>query len=334
MVRVAVIILNWNGEKWLKQFLPAALDNTNAELGKIVVVDNASSDGSAELMKREFPQVEYVQFDKNYGFAGGYNRAIALRSEEFVVLLNSDVEVAAGWLDPLVQMLDDEPSVVAVQPKIRAFRNKDHFEYAGACGGFIDYLGFPFCRGRILDVTEKDDGQYDDACEVFWCSGAALCIRKDAYLQVGGLDERFFAHMEEIDMCWRLRRRGGSLKVAPQSVVFHYGGGSLPMNHPRKLFLNYRNNLLMLYKNLDAKSWRGVRLRRVILDFAAACMFALKGEWANVKSVRQAYKEFNAMKGFYTQPAGPQDKDACIYRKSLIFKYYLGGRRTFSNIWK
>ena len=333
MVKAAVIILNWNGEKLLQEFLPSVIRNTNSKIGKVVVVDNASSDNSAEVMRAMFPEVEYVQFDNNYGFAGGYNRAIAMREEEFVVLLNSDVEVTAGWLEPLVALLEEDHNVVAVQPKIMAYKDKNSFEYAGACGGFIDYLGFPFCRGRILDILETDFGQYNDIREVFWCSGAALCIRRDAYMRIGGLDERFFAHMEEIDMCLRLRNSGRILKVCTASVVYHLGGGSLPMNHPRKLFLNYRNNLLMLYKNLNIREWRRVRWQRWFLDSAAMLLFSLKGEWANAKSIIQAYQEFHLLKKHYTHGTGTRN-DACIYPHSLIFRYYFKGIHTFSDLWK
>ena len=251
--RVAVIILNWNGEKLLREFLPSVVKNTNSDLGRVVVVDNHSTDGSWICLEQEFPDVERVLFEDNFGFAGGYNRAIEMIEAEYVVLLNSDVEVAPGWLEPLVAVLDRDERVAAVQPKILAYRDKKKFEYAGAAGGYIDYLGFPFCRGRVMDTTERDDGQYDDEVDVFWATGASLCIRRDVYRAVGGLDEAFFAHMEEIDLCWRLKNGGYTLKVVPSSVVYHLGGGSLPMNHPRKLFLNYRNNLLMLHKNLCAK---------------------------------------------------------------------------------
>ena len=200
MARVAVIILNWNGEKLLREFLPSVVKYTDPGLGRIVVADNASEDDSVRILEQEFPEVELIRFSQNHGFAGGYNRAVGLVPEEIVVLLNSDVEVAPGWLEPLVALLDEEPGIAAVQPKILAYTNRNHFEYAGACGGFIDSLGFPFCRGRILNVTEEDRGQYDEVREVFWCSGAALCIRRKSYLQAGGLDERFFAHMEEIDL--------------------------------------------------------------------------------------------------------------------------------------
>lgn len=333
MNKVAVIILNWNGGKLLREFLPSVIRNTNPELGKVIVVDNASTDDSVQVMRQEFPEVECICFDENYGFAGGYNRAIQLIQADIVVLLNSDVEVAPGWLEPLVDLLDSEVGLAAVQPKILAYRDKKRFEYAGASGGYIDRLGFPFCRGRILNVTEEDRGQYDDVKEVFWCSGAALCIRRDIYLQAGGLDERFFAHMEEIDLCWRIRNLEGKLKVQPQSVVYHLGGGSLPMNHPRKLFLNYRNNLLMLYKNLNPEEWKRLVWKRRFLDFVAMGMFLCKGEWKNVKAVIQAYREFGEMKKLYPE-SGNKRKDPCIFPGSLIFSYYFKGIRTFSRLWK
>lgn len=333
MEKVAVIILNWNGGKLLRQFLPSVVKNTNPALGKVIVADNASTDDSVQLMQQEFPEVEVLRLDTNYGFAGGYNRAIQSVQADMVVLLNSDVEVAPGWLEPLVDLLDAEPGLAAVQPKILAYRDKKRFEYAGASGGYIDRLGFPFCRGRMLNVTEEDRGQYNDVKEVFWCSGAALCIRRDIYLRAGGLDERFFAHMEEIDLCWRIRNMGRKLKVQPLSVVYHFGGGSLPMNHPRKLFLNYRNNLLMLYKNLSPEEWKDLAPRRRFLDFAAMGMFLLKGEWKNVKAVIHAYREFEKMKKFYSGSENSR-KDPCIFPGSLIFSYYFKGVRTFSQLWK
>ena len=332
MSRVAVIILNWNGEKLLKEYLPSVVRYTSPELGRVIVVDNASNDASVEWVKREYPNVELICFSSNYGFAGGYNKAIELIDAEIVVLLNSDVEVTEGWLEPLVAVLDREKEVAAVQPKIRAWKDKSKFEYAGACGGFIDRLGFPFCQGRILNVVEEDLGQYDGESEVFWCSGAALCIRREVYLNVGGLDERFFAHMEEIDMCWRIRNSGKSLRVCTDSVVYHLGGGSLPMNHPRKLFLNYRNNLLMLYKNLSPSVWKKVYRQRCVLDFLAMFVFALKGEMENVRSVRKAYQEFKAMKKEYT-PAQMCGKDECIYNGTIIFQYYFRKVRKFSDLW-
>ncbi len=334
MVKVAVIILNWNGERLLGEFLPSVVRYTNYDWSRVIVADNASTDISLEILAKEFPGVEVIRLEQNYGFAGGYNRAIEKTDAEYVLLLNSDVEVVEGWLEPLIRVLDGDPAVAAVQPKIKAYRDKKRFEYAGACGGFIDKLGFPFCRGRILDMTEEDTGQYDDMVEVFWCSGAALCIRKAVYLQAGGLDEHFFAHMEEIDLCWRIRNLGYSLKVNPESIVYHLGGGSLPMNHPQKLFLNYRNNLLTLYKNLDQCQLRKVMYVRRVLDFIAILFFILKGEFINAKKVVAAYNAFGKMKKHYGNSRNGCKRDSCIYRGSIIYDYYFRRKKTFSALFK
>lgn len=329
--RVAIIILNWNGEKLLREFLPSVVKNTNADLGRVVVVDNHSTDGSWRCLEQEFPDVERVLFEENFGFAGGYNRAIEMIEAEYVVLLNSDVEVAPGWLEPLVAVLDRDEKVAAVQPKILAYRDKNKFEYAGAAGGYIDYLGFPFCRGRVMDTTEQDYGQYDDEVDVFWATGASLCIRRDVYRAVGGLDEAFFAHMEEIDLCWRLKNGGYTLKVIPSSVVYHLGGGSLPMNHPRKLFLNYRNNLLMLHKNLCAKQRKKIFFARVLLDTMAGGLFLLKGQWSNTRSVIRAYKAFREMRKVYPVPERSVSLSG-IYPRSIVLDYFLRGKKKFSDL--
>ena len=329
--RVAVIILNWNGEKLLREFLPSVVKNTNTDLGRVVVVDNHSTDGSWICLEQEFPDVERVLFEDNFGFAGGYNRAIEMIEAEYVVLLNSDVEVAPGWLEPLVAVLDRDERVAAVQPKILAYRDKKKFEYAGAAGGYIDYLGFPFCRGRVMDTTEQDDGQYDDEVDVFWATGASLCIRRDVYRATGGLDEAFFAHMEEIDLCWRLKNGGYTLKVVPSSVVYHLGGGSLPMNHPRKLFLNYRNNLLMLHKNLCAKQRKKIFFARVLLDTMAGGLFLLKGQWSNTRSVIRAYKAFREMRKVYPVPERSVSLSG-IYPRSIVLDYFLRGKKKFSDL--
>ena len=329
--RVAVIILNWNGEKLLREFLPSVVKNTNTDLGRVVVVDNHSTDGSWICLEQEFPDVERVLFEDNFGFAGGYNRAIEMIEAEYVVLLNSDVEVAPGWLEPLVAVLDRDERVAAVQPKILAYRDKKKFEYAGAAGGYIDYLGFPFCRGRVMDTTEQDDGQYDDEVDVFWATGASLCIRRDGYRAAGGLDEAFFAHMEEIDLCWRLKNGGYTLKVVPSSVVYHLGGGSLPMNHPRKLFLNYRNNLLMLHKNLCAKQRKKIFFARVLLDTMAGGLFLLKGQWSNTRSVIRAYKAFREMRKAYPVPESSISLSG-IYPRSIVLEYFLRGKKKFSDL--
>jgi GT2 family glycosyltransferase len=331
MSTCAVIVLNWNGKKLLEEFLPSVVRNTDPALGSVIVVDNYSTDGSVEYLEREFPGIERLVFDRNYGFAGGYNRAIQQIEAKYVLLLNSDVEVTEGWLQPLVALLEREERVVAVQPKIRAYRERDKFEYAGACGGFIDCLGFPFCRGRILNTVERDEGQYDVGMEVFWATGAALCIRREAYLEAGGLDENFFAHMEEIDLCWRLQNRGYRVRVEPASTVFHLGGGTLPMNHPRKLFLNYRNNLLMLYKNAGRSGRRRLFLLRSMLDGAAACIFLLKGEWANACSIFRAYMAYRSARAMY-KPREARGDLSGVYRRGIVWDYFIRDRKVFSKL--
>ncbi|MDR2131561.1 MAG: glycosyltransferase family 2 protein [Odoribacteraceae bacterium] len=331
MAICAVIVLNWNGEKLLREFLPSVVRHTDPELGRVIVADNHSTDASMEYVEREFPGVERLLLDQNYGFAGGYNRAIRQIDTKYVLLLNSDVEVTEGWLQPLVALLEREDRVAAVQPKIRAYRERDKFEYAGACGGFIDCLGFPFCRGRILNTVERDTGQYDVGMEIFWATGAACCIRREAYLNAGGLDEDFFAHMEEIDLCWRLRNRGYSIKVEPASTVFHLGGGTLPMEHPRKLFLNYRNNLLMLYKNAGRAGRRRLFLSRFALDGMAASLFLVKGEWGNARSILQAYSAYRSARSRY-QPEESNRNLTGIYRRSIIWDYFVRHKRIFSKL--
>ncbi|MBP6260021.1 MAG: glycosyltransferase family 2 protein, partial [Paludibacter sp.] len=253
-MRTAVVILNWNGEKFLNQFLPVLLRNTQLPGVDIYVADNASTDNSLSLIEEQFPTVKTLLLDKNYGFAGGYNKALAQINADYFVLLNSDVEVTENWLQPLLNYMNENADVAACQPKIKSFYNRDYFEHAGASGGFIDYLGFPFCRGRVVGTAEMDRGQYDTVIDVFWATGACLLIRSELYNQVGGLDDEFFAHMEEIDLCWRLKGQGFRIVCIPQSEVYHVGGGTLQVEHPHKTYLNFRNNLLMLYKNLPQKS--------------------------------------------------------------------------------
>lgn len=329
--KVAVVILNWNGEKLLQQFLPSVIANTNPQLARIIVVDNGSTDHSVAVMQQQFEETELITFAENYGFAGGYNKIIEQLEEEYVVLLNSDVETAPLWLEPLVETLDREPEVGVVQPKIKAFKQKEQFEYAGAAGGFIDRLGFPFCRGRILDHVETDWGQYDEPMELFWCSGAAFCIRRELYIQVGGLDERFFAHMEEIDLCWRIYNAGYRVKAVPVSTIYHLGGGSLPMNHPHKLFLNYRNNLLMLYKNLPRAQHLPVSWMRMGIDIASTLIFLLKGEHNNARSVIKAYREYLKMKKHYTPPKTVPHHHG-IYSGSILWDAYVLKKNRFSQL--
>lgn len=254
MNKVSVVILNWNGAEMLRRFLPSVLAGSAGEGIEVCVADNGSSDDSCRMLEQEFPAVRLIRLDRNYGFADGYNKAFEQVDAEYAVLLNSDVEVSPGWLTPMVEYMDLHPDVAACQPKLLDWKQKDRFEYAGAAGGFIDRYGYPFCRGRIFEVVEKDEGQYDAPISVFWATGAALFVRLDKYREVGGLDGRFFAHMEEIDLCWRLRSRGYKLFCLPESKVWHVGGATLKKENPRKTFLNFRNNLLMLYKTFLPKS--------------------------------------------------------------------------------
>ncbi len=291
-MRIAVVILNWNGRHWLDRFLPIVLRHSPA--ASIIVADNASSDDSVAWLERTHPQVRIIPIDLNRGFAGGYNEALASLQAERFVLLNSDVEVTDGWLEALSAMLDRNPGMAASQPKVLSHTTRDHFEHAGAAGGFIDRNGYPFCRGRIFEITELDSGQYDGDSEVFWATGACLMIRAEAFREAGGFDERLFAHMEEIDLCWRLRRRGWKIGYTSSSVVYHVGGGSLGYGSPRKTFLNFRNSLIVLTKNLHTGWWAGSLFRRMVLDGFAAWKFLLEGHAAHSWQVCRAHWAFLA----------------------------------------
>ena len=332
----AVVILNWNGSAMLRRFLPSVINHSDE--AHIIVADNASTDDSVEVLQREFPQVEVICLDANYGFAEGYNRALAQVEADYVVLLNSDVEVTPHWLAPLTAYLDAHPQVAACQPKLRSHRQPSHFEYAGAAGGFIDRYGYPFCRGRLMSMVEEDHGQYDEVLPVFWATGAALCIRLADYRRAGGLDGRFFAHMEEIDLCWRLGARGRGLVCVPRSVVYHVGGATLQKENPRKTYLNFRNNLLMLYKNLPEAELRPVMRVRCLLDYMAALKFLLCGQWPNARAVWQARRdyhrlvpEFRAARQVNLQ-AAVTARPVGRYSFSLLFRYYVKGIRRFSSL--
>lgn len=292
--RISVVILNWNGVDMMKRFLPGVVKYSPE--AEVVVADNASTDASLAWLSKEMPEVRQVILDKNYGFAEGYNQGLKPIESEYYVLLNSDVEVTEGWLTPLLDYMDAHPEVAACQPKLRCEWDKQMLEYAGACGGYIDWLGYPFCRGRVQGKIEKDNGQYDTIAPVLWASGAALMIRAKDYWQVGGLDGRFFAHQEEIDMCWRLRSRGRGIVCIPQSVVYHVGGGTLPKENPRKTYLNFRNNLLLLYKNLSDKELKRVMWRRRWLDALASVFFLMKGQWSSFKAVWKGRRDFHRMR--------------------------------------
>ena len=278
----------------LRTYLPSVVQYT---AGEVIVADNGSTDDSLAVLRNEFPTVKTIVLDKNYGFAGGYNRAIAQVDSKYVVLLNSDVEVTENWLTPLLDYMDAHPEVAAVQPKIRSWRQRDRFEHAGAAGGFLSWLGYPYCRGRRFGRVETDHGQYDTVATVQWTTGAAMCVRTEVYKACGGLDAAFFAHMEEIDLCWRMRNNGWSLACVPQSVVYHLGGGSLSYDNPRKTYLNFRNNLVMIYKNRRFP-WLVLTLR-FFLDYAAAMMFLVTGRTGSAKAVYEARRDYRQMRKNY-----------------------------------
>lgn len=292
-----VIILNWNGAEMLRRYLPSVVAHTALPDVEVIVADNGSTDNSLEVLRREFPTVKTIVLDKNYGFAEGYNRAIDATEADYTVLLNSDVEVTEGWLTTLLDYMDAHPQVSAVQPKIRSWLNRNHFEHAGAAGGYLGWLGYPYCRGRRWGKVEEDHGQYDTVAEVDWTSGACMCVRTQVYKELGGLDAAFFAHMEEIDLCWRMRRAGWTLMCVPESTVYHLGGGALSYDNPRKTYLNFRNNLLMIYKNKQ-HPW-GVLSLRFFLDYAAACFFLLQGKTGSAKAVIEARRDYRRMRRAY-----------------------------------
>ena len=292
-MKCSVIILNWNGAEMLRTYLPSVVAHTTLPDVEIIVADNGSTDNSLEVLRTEFPDVRTIVLDQNYGFAEGYNRAINQVDSQYVVLLNSDVEVTAGWLEPMLTYLDANADVASIQPKIRSYINRDYFEHAGAAGGFVNALGYPYCRGRILWKVEQDKGQYDTITDVDWTSGACMCVRTNVYKELGGLDASFFAHMEEIDLCWRMRNAGWRLVCLPQAVVYHFGGGSLHYDSPRKTYLNHRNNLIMIKKN--KKHPFGVLFVRFFLDYAAACLYLLQGRWGAFKAVFQARRDYHKM---------------------------------------
>lgn len=336
MKPVAVIILNWNGEKLLREFLPSVVANTDTSIADVIVADNGSTDGSRELLRKEFPLVKLLEFDENLGFAGGYNRALRETGYRYTLLLNSDVETPAGWLTPLHDFMEAHPDAAACQPKILSYKQKEKFEYAGAAGGFIDRNGYPYCRGRIFDTVEDDNGQYDIPVEVFWATGAALMVRTDLYEKAGGLDERFFAHMEEIDLCWRLLLMGHTLWCVPASHVYHLGGGSLPAANPRKTYLNFRNNLLLLHKNLPAADLRGALLRRRLLDTVAWAKFILTLDLPNASAILRAHRDFRRMRREYT--THPSDNlltrsaDRRTRRPDILLSYFIKRKRHYSQL--
>ena len=332
MKRVAIVILNWNGRAMLERFLPSVL--ASSEGAQVVVADNGSSDDSVEFMQRQYPQVPLLLFDKNYGFAEGYNKALAQVEADYYVLLNSDVECTPQWYVPVLEMMEREPQVAVAQPKLLMYDQKDTFEYAGGAGGFIDKYGYPFCRGRLFNTLEKDDGQYDDECDIFWATGAAMFVRASVWKELGGLDGDFFAHMEEIDFCWRTKLAGYRVRYCPQSVVYHVGGGTLPKSSPFKTELNFRNNLSMLYKNLPASRRWKVLFMRMWLDRVAAIKFLMEGHVGEYTAVRKAHKQYRTWKPALRAKRTKNGTHEVpqVYQGLLVPEYYLLGHKTFTSL--
>lgn len=323
--KLAVIILNWNGIEWLKKFLPIAVEFTFGEEVDLIIADNGSTDDSIEWVNKNFPELKVLRFDENYGFAEGYNKAISQTRYPFTILLNSDVEVTKDWWKPILQVLEENPDIGAVQPKIKSFNNREYFEYAGAAGGYLDTLGYPYCRGRLFDSVEKDLGQYDDGLvDVCWASGAALGVRTEVYLQLGGLDALFFAHMEEIDLCCRMLIAGYRVCALSDSEVYHVGGGSLNQGNPRKTYLNFRNNLLLLYKNLpEGARGRKLILRR-LMDSLAFFMYLAKFDFKNAGAILKAHRDFRKMKKNY--PSHNAVEEGFRFpgsQRNVVFERYL-----------
>jgi GT2 family glycosyltransferase len=337
MLKVAVVILNWNGESFLRKFLPNVVNNTMEEGIEVIIADNGSTDGSVSFLEDCFPTIRVIKFSKNHGYASGYNLALKQIESEYYVLLNSDVDVPQGWLDPLISFMESNQNAAACMPKILDYLNPSHFEYAGSAGGFIDYFGYPYCRGRVLSSIEEDKGQYDQPIEVFWASGACLLIRAKVFWDAEGLDGDFFAHMEEIDLCWRLHNLGYSTWCIPDSKVYHVGGGTLPNNNPRKLYYNYRNSLYMLYKNLPKRRLILVLFIRLVLDGLSAFAYLLQGKfsffnavfmahctfWNNIGSLRDKRKKLKAK--------NIKNKSK-TFRRSILVDFFLFKKKTFSSL--
>ncbi|UOQ51168.1 glycosyltransferase family 2 protein [Hymenobacter cellulosivorans] len=337
---VAVVILNWNGQQFLRQFLPAVLAHSDG--ARIIVADNASTDDSVAILGQEFPTVEIIRNPNNLGFCDGYNRALQQVEAKYYMLLNSDVEVTPGWLLPLRELLETRPEVAACQPKIRQYSTettqRELFEYAGAGGGYLDRLGYPFCRGRLFDTLEKDLGQYDDPRPVAWATGACMLVRAASWHQMGGLESTFFAHMEEIDLCWRLWNVGQQVWYHGGSTVFHVGGGTLHKSNPRKTYLNFRNGLALVYKNVAEAELTDVLLIRLMLDWVAALRFLLQGNTGDFKAILRAHRDFYKQRAYWKQKRqeNPQKQlthqRPGVYQGSLVWAYFGQGIRAFSQL--
>lgn len=336
--KIAVVILNWNGVKLFPEFLPSIIEHSQGENIEIIVADNGSTDGSLSYLKENFPEVALMDLVENYGFAKGYNVALNQIEADYFVLVNSDVKVEKGWIESCISRFEQDEKTVAIQPKILSSQEPDYFEYAGAAGGFIDKLGYPFCRGRILDQVEKDQNQYDESSEIFWASGACMFVRAKTFLNAGGLDEDFWAHMEEIDLCWRLKNQGFKIVYEPKSIIYHLGGGSLEYGNPKKVYLNFRNNLFMLYKNLPKKGFCITLFTRLVLDGVAGFKFLIGGETKAFGAVLKAHRDFykNFFKLRKKRNALKQqisvNKHEQMFSKSIMWKFFIEKKTKFADL--
>jgi len=323
---VAVVILNYNTKYFLEKFLKSVVNSSYSNF-QIYVADNASTDESVQFIIDQYPQVKLIVLEKNYGFTGGYNRALKQINSDYYILLNSDVEVKSDWIEPLVELAEKTPNIGAIQPKILDYKKPSKFEYAGACGGFIDKYGFPFCRGRIFESLEEDFNQYDDEKEIFWATGASMFVKADLYHQLGGLDEDFFAHMEEIDFCWRLHQHGYKVMVCPKSVVYHVGGGTLQKSNPKKTYYNFRNGLILLIKNLPSNKLVPILLMRLLLDHIAAYRWLFQGKFGDFFAVAKAHRHFVFRLKYWFNKREKANKEvyssSLVYKKSIALKHYL-----------
>ena len=334
---IAIVILNYNGRRYLEQFLPFVTANVCLG-GEVIVADNGSTDDSLAFIEAHYPGLRVIVLDRNYGFAGGYNMALQQVQSDYYVLLNSDVEVTPGWMEPIVGLMESDATIGACQPKIRMYADREFFEYAGAAGGWLDYLGYPFARGRIFDVCEKDEGQYNETVPIFWASGAALFIRSKLWHELGGLENFFFAHQEEIDLCWRMQLAGYRVYCCPQSVVFHVGGGTLPKGNERKVFLNFRNNLIMMAKCLPAEQWLWKIPVRFLLDSVSAWKSLFAGEavyfWAILEAHLAFFKWLVVSRRKSLFPPKKRGKLLGWYTGSVVWQYFVKGKKTFAEIVK
>lgn len=332
-MKVAVVILNWNGKKFLEQFLPGVITHSRHD-AEIIIADNNSTDGSLEYLRDMHPGIRIIRLDDNYGFSGGYNRALDQVTADYYILLNSDIEVTPGWIPPVISLMSQDPEIAACQPKIRSYHEPEKFEYAGAGGGFIDKYGYPFCQGRLFQSIEKDTGQYDETREVFWATGACLFVRSDVFRQLGGFDPDFFAHMEEIDLCWRAKNLGYKVMYCPEATIYHIGGGTLPRKNSRKTYLNIRNNIIMLYKNLEANRLYKVLAARIILDYVAAIKFLFDGGIHDMAAVIRAHGYFWRHLGKLRKKREkiPHARVSQIYWGNIVLRHYIKRAKTFREL--